>query len=75
MQSNDENACQTNTYQVSHTGPNWRRMSLLVSQLQLFLKQLLAVMVDRLELDALGFTPSWTIHFYHPPTHLWALFV
>ena len=42
MQSNDENACQTNTYQVSHTGPNWRRMSLLVSQLQLFLEQLLA---------------------------------
>ena len=42
MQPNDENACQTNTYQVSHTGPNWQRMSLLVSQLQLFLKQLLA---------------------------------
>ena len=38
-------------------------------------KQLLAVMVNRLELDALGFTPSQTIHFYHPPTHLWALFV
>ena len=42
MQPNDENACQTNTYQVSHTGPNWQRMSLLVSQLQLFLEQLLA---------------------------------
>ena len=42
MQPNDENACQTNTYQVSHTGPNWQWMSLLVSQLQLFLKQLLA---------------------------------
>ena len=42
IQPNDENACQTNTYQVSHTGPNWQRMSLLVSQLQLFLKQLLA---------------------------------
>ena len=42
MQPNDENACQTNTYQVSHTGPNWRRMSQLVSQLQLFLEQLLA---------------------------------
>ena len=38
-------------------------------------KQLLAVMVNRLELDALGFTPSQTIHFYHSPTHLWALFV
>ena len=39
------------------------------------IRQLLAVMVNRLELDALGFTPSRTIHFYHPPTHLWALFV
>ena len=38
-------------------------------------KQLLAVMADRLELDALGFTPSQTIYFYHPPTHLWVLFV
>ena len=34
------------------------------------IKQLLAVMVNRLELDALGFTSSRTIHFYHPPTHL-----
>ena len=42
MQSNDENACQTNTYQVSHTGPNWRRMSLSISKIQLFLEQLLA---------------------------------
>ena len=39
------------------------------------IKQLVAVMVDRLELDALSFTPSQTIHFYHPATHLWALFV
>ena len=38
------------------------------------IKQLLAVMVNSLELDALGFMSSRTIHFYHPPTHLWALF-
>ena len=38
-------------------------------------KQLLAVMADRLELDALDFIPSWTIYFYHLPTHLWVLFV
>ena len=36
-------------------------------------KQLLAVMADRLELDALDFIPSWTIYFYHLPTHLWVL--
>ena len=28
------------------------------------IKQLVAVMVDRLELDALSFTPSWTILFF-----------
>ena len=39
------------------------------------IEQFLEVMVNRLELDALGFTPSQTIHFYHFPTHLWALFV
>ena len=39
------------------------------------IKQFLEVMVNQLELDALGFTPSWTIHFYRLPTHLWALFV
>ena len=29
MQSNDENACQTNTYQVSHTGPSTLKFSWL----------------------------------------------
>ena len=38
-------------------------------------KQLLAVMVDGLELDALGFAPSQTIHIYYPPIHIWTLFV
>ena len=51
MQPSDENACQTNTYQVSpynskvltaSTSPNWRWMNLSVSQLRLFLEQLLA---------------------------------
>ena len=38
-------------------------------------KQLLAVMVDGLELDALGFAPSWTIHVHYPPIHFWTLFL
>ena len=29
MQPNDENACQTNTYQVSHTGPTTLKFSRL----------------------------------------------
>ena len=39
------------------------------------IKQLLAVMVDGLELDALGFAPSQTIHIHYPPIHIWTLFV
>ena len=54
MQPNDENACQTNTYQVSHKGPttlkfsqlplapNGEGLSVRVLRLQLFLEQLLA---------------------------------
>ena len=38
-------------------------------------KQLLAIKVDILEPDALGFAPSWTIHIYYPPIHIWTLFV
>ena len=53
MQPNDENACQTNTYQVSHTSPttlkfsqlplapNGEGLSVRVLRLQLFLEQLL----------------------------------
>ena len=53
MQLNDENACQTNTYQVSHTrpttlkfsqlplAPNGEGLSVRVLRLQLFLEQLL----------------------------------
>ena len=30
MQPNDENACQTNTFQVSHTGPTTLKLSQLL---------------------------------------------
>ena len=39
------------------------------------IKQLLAAMVDELELDALGFAPSRTIHIHYLQIHIWTLFV
>ena len=105
MQPNDENACQTNTYLVSHTDPTTLKFSQLplaptgnrwaclfhgynYSWNNFWQISGSWVLKDphsntlKITSPPCGYrkpfitcTPSQTIHFYHPPTHLWALFV